>query len=107
MDTPVLVWVIASLAATLIAVIGTREAVQDVRALNLIVNGRRTVAYMHLRNQLGRLAIGVAWTLLGIPALLDDRVTPWSLGIAILVGSNVVLTVNAALDLRARRRLLA
>ena len=106
MESAVVVWVLVSVIATLVALVGVSEAVSDVRALRS-VNGRSSLAYMHLRKQLGRPVIGVSWTLLGIASLLDERVTEWSVGLAVLIAANAILTVNAALDLRFRRRTLA
>ena len=105
-ETPVLLWTAVSIAGAVLAAIGVYEAAHDLRALALLVNGRRTVAFMHLRNQAGRLVINGTWVLLGFASLLDDRLTEWTPGVVILVAANLILTTNAALDLRARRRLL-
>lgn len=106
-DWAVAVWCAASIVALVLAAIGVRDGIADLRALRETQNGRRIVAWMHLRNQLGRLAIAIGWTALGIPALVDDRIVPWSPGIVILVAANIVLAVLAALDLRTRHQLLA
>lgn len=106
-DWVALAWIASSLVTLVVAGIGVYDAVHDVRSMDGASNGKHTVARMHLRNQAGRLTIGIAWTALGIPALFDAITTPLSIGVAILIAGNIILGVNAALDLRARRTLLA
>lgn len=105
-DAVALTWCASSIVVLTIAAVGVWDGIHDLRALRTISNGRQKVAWMHLRNQSGRLAIGIGWTWLGVPRLFDEAVVPLSEGVAILIATNIILAVMSGLDLRTRHQLL-
>lgn len=106
-DEPAVLWTVASGLGAVIAAWGSIEAFRDLRALQGYVNGRRMNAWRDLRNQTMRAIVQVAWFLLGLPLMFDERVTPWTPAVIVLVATNVALLVAASLDLRDRLRIMA
>lgn len=106
-DPAALTWTVASAIGAVIALAGAIEAHRDLQAIKGYGNGRLLSATRDLRNQTVRFVIQVAWVSIGAPSILDERVTPWSAGVIVLVGTNIALAVVAAFDLRDRRRLMS
>lgn len=105
-DWVVLAWFVASALGAVIAGIGVREGLAEVRALGQAGNGRRTVAWDYLRTQAGRFLICLIWLLMSLPLLADDHQVELTIYTAALIFSNAALALFAFLSLRDRRSLL-
>lgn len=106
LDLVALAWVASSLAGTVIAGWGVMNGIADLQAVKGITNGRRIFARDYLRSQALRLIVCATWLLIGIPIALDGRETPLNGVTAVLVGTNALLALAAALSMRSRLLLL-
>jgi hypothetical protein len=105
-DPVALGWVAVAAILAVVSALGVSNAINDVRSMRGLINGRRTFAFDGLRWQAAMLAVGLIWLAVGAEVLFHERVVQLTFGSVGLIVGNVVLTVASVLSRRARQRLL-
>lgn len=100
----VIVWTLAATLGTVIAIWNTVEAWHDLRALGVILDGRRIIAVGWVRREAIRVFIQGSWAFIGFLSLPTARDTLNPI-VVLLVATNVAVAVNTILDARDRIRL--
>ena len=102
-----LIWTALALLGVAVSVENGWEALRDLRALDSPTNGRRILAYGHVRREAIRIMVFGLYALIGIMAGLTPSRPGAQLSFValILVFTSLALIVNSLLDRRDRRAL--
>ena len=98
---PALIWTSLALIGLMLSVYMLYQAGADAYAIRHIANGRRLLARGHVRRELFRVILQVAWVIVGVAALLS---VGGALVLVILLATPGIVALNTALDIRQRRQ---
>lgn len=103
-----LIWTALALVGLAVSAENGWEALRDLRALGNPTNGRRILAYGHVRREAIRIMVFGLYLVIGIMAGLTPARPGAQLSVvaAILVFTSLALILNSLLDRRDRRDLL-
>ena len=99
-----LLWTALALGGMWLAYVNGSEANRDLRALNGMTNGRRTIAIGNLRREVIRGLVQVDFLILGIMAIFDVLVGP--VFVSGLLLASFAMNANSYFDRRDRLYLL-
>ena len=98
---PALIWTGLALVGFVLSAYMLYQAGSDAYAIRDIPNGRRLLARGHVRRELFRVILQVAWVIVGVAALLS---VGGALVLVILLATPGIVALNTALDIRQRRQ---
>ena len=98
---PALIWTGLALVGLVLSVYMLYQAGSDAYAIRDIPNGRRLLARGHVRRELFRVILQLAWLAVGIAAILEVGGT---LILVILLATPGIVALNTALDILQRHQ---
>lgn len=105
--SPVGVWTLSALVGFVVTALALRGAIGDLRDLGEIQNGRRMLARSNIEDEAVRFLILLSWLGMGLLYLLSADEPRHSLVAWVIVGGNVLLTINSLRRTRVRQYIRA
>ena len=95
LTSPVGIWTVSAAVGFVVCLLATFSAVGDLQDLGEIRNGRRRLAWSNIYDEAVRTVILFSWLVMGALYLGADQSPRVSAVVWVIVGGNVLLTLNS------------